>query len=68
MSAPHPCPLPSAKPLGKRDPARDGDLWACSCGAVYVRRAEPWSNWAGDGIDWRWEPTSLRVDRSGDPA
>lgn len=60
----HPCPMPSAGPRDKRDPARSGDLWACECGKVYVRRSEDWGNWAGNGTDWRWEPTALRIDAS----
>jgi hypothetical protein len=29
---------------------------------VSARRSEDWGNWAGDGTDWRWEATVLRVD------
>lgn len=47
----HPCPTPSHPRKG----GRDGDLWACTCGKIYVRRH--WWNYAGEGFDWK--PTGL---------
>lgn len=47
----HPC----ATPDHPRKNGLDGDMWACRCGRVYVRRLL--RTWAGD--TWFWNPTDL---------
>ena len=47
----HPCPKP-VLPKRKR---RDGELWACQCGRVYVNRfrfnyADDWFEWVDTGL------------------
>jgi hypothetical protein len=53
-SAPdHPCPEPQ---LPRRQ-RRDGLLWACECGRIYVHRFR--FNYAGEW--WEWVATGLRT-------
>jgi hypothetical protein len=50
-NTPHPCPKPSI--LKKK--SRDGELWACTCGRIYVQRfrytyADAWFEWVPTGL------------------
>lgn len=50
----HPCPVPDKRGKGERE----GALWACDCGRIFVLRNH-W-NYAGDV--WRWHETNLRIE------